>query len=409
VSAIPEDLLAGVDPVPALEGGRPVRDRFLPVALPTIGEREKQAVAEVLESGWITTGPKAIEFGRRVAEMSGAAHGLALNSCTGALHVALVAAGIGPGDEVITSTWTFCATVNVILHVGATPVLVDVEPDTLNLDPQAVARALTPRTKALIPVHFGGHPADMDPLLALARERGLRVIEDAAHAIGARYRGRPVGSLGDITCFSFYAIKNVTTGEGGALVTSDGELFERAQVLSLHGISKDAWKRYAASGSWYYEVTAPGFKYNLTDLAAAIGLVQLDRWPEFHAKRRTLVARYEAHFAGQPAIGRLATRPGVEHAHHLYPVLLDLERLTIDRARFLEALRAENVGTTVNFIPVHRHPFYRDHPGFEDARFPVAENAYPRLVTLPLYPRMEESDVDDVARAVIKLARRYRR
>jgi dTDP-4-amino-4,6-dideoxygalactose transaminase len=408
-SAVPTDLLAGVDPVPALEGGRPVRDRFLPVALPSIGEREKQAVAEVLDSGWITTGPKAIEFGRRVAELSGAAHGLALNSCTGALHVALVAAGIGPGDEVITSTWTFCATVNVILHVGATPVLVDVEPDTLNLDPEAVARALTPRTRALIPVHFGGHPADMDPLLALARERGLTVIEDAAHAIGARYRGRPVGSLGDITCFSFYAIKNVTTGEGGALVTSDGELFERAQVLSLHGISKDAWKRYAASGSWYYEVTAPGFKYNLTDLAAAIGLVQLDRWPEFHAKRRDLVARYEALFAGEPAIGRLATRPDVEHAHHLYPVLLDLERLTIDRARFLEALRAENVGTTVNFIPVHRHPFYRDHPGFEDARFPVAENAYPRLVTLPLYPRMEESDVDDVARAVIKLARRYRR
>jgi len=409
VSALPTDLLAGVDPVPALEGGRPVRERFLPVALPSIGEREKQAVAEVLESGWITTGPKAIEFGRRVAELSGAAHGLALNSCTGALHVALVAAGIGPGDEVITSTWTFCSTVNVILHVGATPVLVDVEPDTLNLDPAHVARALTPRTRALIPVHFGGHPADMDPLLALARERGLVVIEDAAHAIGARYHGRPVGSLGDITCFSFYAIKNVTTGEGGALVTSDGELFERAQVLSLHGISKDAWKRYAASGSWYYEVTVPGFKYNLTDLAAAIGLVQLDRWPEFHAKRRDLVARYEAHFAGEPAIGRLVTRPGVEHAHHLYPVLLDLERLTIDRARFLEALRGENVGTTVNFIPVHRHPFYRDHPGFEDARFPVAENAYPRLVTLPLYPRMEESDVDDVARAVVKLARRYRR
>ena len=192
-------------------------------------------------------------------------------------------------------------------------------------------------------------------------------------------------------------------------MTADHELFEKAQVLSLHGISKDAWKRYAASGSWYYEVTAPGFKYNLTDLAAAIGLVQLERWPEFHARRRALAARFDALFEGEPAIERLATRPGVEHAHHLYPVLLALDRLTIDRARFLEALRAENVGTTVNFIPVHRHPFYREHPGFEASRFPVAEAAYPRLVTLPLYPRMEDGDVDDVARAVLKLAKHYRR
>jgi dTDP-4-amino-4,6-dideoxygalactose transaminase len=401
--------LAGLDLKPALEGGRPVRETFLPVALPTIGEREKQAVNEVLDSGWITTGAKAIEFGKRIAAFGGAPYGLALNSCTGALHLALAAAGIGPGDEVITSTWTFAATVNVILHVGATPVLVDVEPDTLNLDPAQVARAWTPRTRAVMPVHFGGHPAEMDPIVALARERGARVIEDAAHAIGARYHGRPVGSLGDVTCFSFYAIKNITTGEGGALVTGDAELFEKAQILSLHGISKDAWKRYAASGSWYYEVTAPGFKYNLTDLAAAIGLVQLERWPEFHARRAALAARYEAWFADEPALGRLATRPGIEHAHHLYVVLLGLDRLTVDRPRFLEALRAENVGTTVNFIPVHRHPFYRGRPGFEESRFPIAEDAYPRLVTLPLYPRMDDGDVDDVARAVLKLLRAYRR
>jgi dTDP-4-amino-4,6-dideoxygalactose transaminase len=405
----PSDLLAGVDPKPALEDGRPVREKFLPVALPWIGEREKAAVAEVLESGWITTGAKAIEFGKRIAAFGGAPHGLALNSCTGALHLGLAAAGIGPGDEVITSTWTFASTVNVILHVGAQPVLVDVEPDTLNLDPAQVARAWSSKTRAVIPVHFGGHPAEMDPILALARERGARVIEDAAHAIGARYHGRPVGSLGDVTCFSFYAIKNITTGEGGALVTGDHELFEKAQILSLHGISKDAWKRYAASGSWYYEVTAPGFKYNMTDLAAAIGLVQLERWPEFHARRRTLAARFDALFEGEPAVERLATRPGIEHAHHLYPVLLVLDRLTIDRARFLEALRAENVGTTVNFIPVHRHPFYRELPGFGEERFPVAESAYPRLVTLPLYPRMTDGDADDVARAVIKLARHYRR
>ena len=402
-------LLEGVDLRPALEGGAAVRANYLPVALPWISQREKDAVAEVLDSGWITTGAKAIELGRRVAEMGGAAHGLSVNSCTGAMHLALAALGIGPGDEVITSTWTFCATVNVILHVGATPVLVDVTADTLNLDPQAVARAITKRTRALMPVHFAGHPADMDALLALAREHDLAVIEDAAHALGARWRGRPVGSLGTCTCFSFYAIKNVTTGEGGALVTDDAELAERAQILSLHGISKDAWKRYAATGSWYYEVTAPGFKYNMTDLAAAIGLAQLERWPEFHARRHSLSARYDTWFAGVPEVRPLLVRPEVEHARHIYPVLLALERLTIDRARFIEGLRAENVGTTVNFIPVHLHPYYRDHLGFEAGRFPVADAAYPALVTLPLYPRMEESDVDDVVRAVVKLVRRYRR
>jgi dTDP-4-amino-4,6-dideoxygalactose transaminase len=405
----PEALLAGVDPVPALEGGRAVREKYLPVALPWITEQETRAAAEVMESGWMTTGPKAIEFGHRLAETCGAAHGLAVNSCTGALHLSLAALGVGPGDEVITSTWTFCSTVNVILHLGARPVIVDVTADTLNLDPEAVARALTPRTRALLPVHFGGHPAEMDPLLALARERSLAVVEDAAHAWGAAYRGRRVGALGDATCFSFYAIKNITTGEGGALVTADAQLFEKAQILSLHGISKDAWKRYTAAGSWYYEVVAPGFKYNLTDAAAAVGLVQLGRWPEFHARRRALAARYDAHFAAVPEVQPLGTRAHVEHAHHLYPVLLDLERLTIDRARFIEALRAENVGTTVNFIPIHLHPYYRDHLGFAPGQFPVADAAYPRAVSLPLFPRLAESDVDDVARAVLKLVRRYRR
>jgi dTDP-4-amino-4,6-dideoxygalactose transaminase len=405
----PDELLAGVDPAPALEGGRPVRDRYLPVALPWITERETRAAAEVMESGWMTTGPKAIEFGRRLAETCGAAHGLAVNSCTGALHLSLTALGVGPGDEVITSTWTFCSTVNVILHLGARPVIVDVTPDTLNLDPAAVARAVTPRTRVLLPVHFGGHPAAMDPLLELARARGLAVVEDAAHAWGAAYRGRPVGALGDATCFSFYAIKNITTGEGGALVTGDARLFEQAQILSLHGISKDAWKRYTAAGSWYYEVVAPGFKYNLTDAAAAVGLVQLERWPEFHARRRALAARYDAHFAAVPEVRPLATHADVEHAHHLYPVRLDLERLTIDRARFIEALRAENIGTTVNFIPIHLHPYYREHLGFAPGQFPVADAAYPRVLSLPLFPRLAESDVDDVARAVLKLIRRYRR
>lgn len=402
-------LLEGVDARPALEGGTPVRGEYLPVALPWIGEAEKRAVAEVLDSGWITTGAKAHEFGRRVAAMSGAPYGLAVNSCTGAMHLALAVLGVGPGDEVITSTWTFCSTVNVILHLGARPVLVDVEPDTLNLDPARVAEAMTPRTKVLLPVHFAGHPADLDAIQALARPRGLRVVEDAAHAFGASFRGQPIGSHGDAVCFSFYAIKNVTTGEGGALVTADAELFERAQVASLHGISKDAWKRYAATGSWYYEVTMPGFKYNLTDLSAAIGLAQLDRFAEFQARRERLAVRYGAYFAEVEGVTALGVRPGVGHARHIYPVLLDLDRLTVDRAAFLEALKAERIGTTVNFIPIHRHPYYRQNLPLPAAGFPVADAAYPRLVTLPLFPRMEESDVDDVVRAVCKLLRHYKR
>ena len=402
-------LWEGLGPTPAVAGGTPVRAEYLPVALPWIGDAEKRAVAEVLDSGWITTGAKAHEFARRIAEMAGAAHGLALNSCTGAMHLALAGLDLQPGDEVITSTWTFCSTVNVILHCGAKPVLVDVDPGTLNLDPQQVAAAVTARTRVLLPVHFGGHPADLEPLLALARSRGLRVVEDAAHALGARYQGHPIGSFGDATCFSFYAIKNITTGEGGALVTSDDSLIERAQILSLHGISKDAWKRYSATGSWYYEVKAPGFKYNLTDVAAAIGLAQLDRWPEFHERRHRLAARYDALLSGLEGVSGLAVRPEVEHARHLYPVLLDLDRISVDRARFIEALRAENIGTTVNFIPIHRHPFYRQALPSPEGRFPVADDAYQRLVTLPLFPRMEESDVDDVVRAVARLLRHFRR
>jgi len=393
----------------AADGGTPVRERFLPVALPSVGEAEKQAVLETLESGWVTTGPKAIELGRRIAEASGAAQGLAVNSCTGALHLALAAWGIGPGDEVITSTWTFASTANVVIHCGAKVVLVDVDPRTKNLDPEKVARAITPRTKAIIAVDFAGQPADYDALRALCGRYGLKLLADAAHSFGARWRGRPVGSLADATSFSFYAIKNITTGEGGCLVSDDAEFLARAQVLSLHGISKDAWKRYSSAGSWYYEVTAPGFKYNLTDLAAALGLAQLDRHPEFDRRRQEIARRYDAAFAAVPEVTTPWVHPDVHHARHLYTVELDLDRLSVDRARFLELLKAENVGTTVNFIPVHKHPYYRDTLGFRPEDFPAAEHAYPRIFTLPIYPRMEDADVDDVVTAVRKILSHVRR
>jgi dTDP-4-amino-4,6-dideoxygalactose transaminase len=386
-----------------------VRATWLPVALPWIGEREKQLVLEALESGWITTGPRAHELGRRVAELAGARRGLAVNSCTSALHLALAGLGIGPGDEVVTTPYTFVASVNVIAHVGARPVLADVEAGTLCIDPRAIERALTPRTRAILTVDYGGQPCDYDAVLAIARGRGLKVVADAAHALGATWRGRPVGALADVTAFSFYAIKNLTTGEGGAVVTDDEALMDRMSTLSLHGMDRDAWKRYAATGSWFYEVSAAGFKYNLSDILASVGLGQLERFAEFQRRRAELAAGYAARL-GQVAEVRLpAVREGATQAWHLYPIALELERLTCDRARFIEELRAENIGTTVNFIPVHRHPHYRTALGYPEGSFPVAEDAYRRAVTLPLYPRMSDADLDDVCAAVRKVIAHYRR
>jgi len=393
----------------ASRGGRPVRDTWLPVALPWIGEREKQLVAETLDSGWITTGPRADELGRRIAELAGARHGLAVSSCTAALHLALAGLRVGPGDEVITSPYTFVASANVITHVGARPVLADVEADTLCIDPREIERALTPRTRAIMTVDYAGHPCDYDAVLAVARARGLPVVADAAHALGAAWHDRPVGSLADVTAFSFYAIKNLTTGEGGAVVTQDGALMERMAVLSLHGMDRDAWKRYAATGSWFYEVTAPGYKYNLSDILAAVGLGQLERFAASQRRRAELAAGYAARLGEVAEVRLPRVRPGATHAWHLYPIALELERLTCDRARFIEELKAENIGTTVNFIPIHLHPHYREALGHAEGCFPVAEDAYRRAVTLPLYPRMSDRDLDDVCAAVRKIVGHYRR
>ena len=385
-----------------------MRDRFLPLTVPWIGEREKALVLETLDGGWITTGPRAHELGNRIAVLAGAKHGLAVNSATGALHLALVALGIGRGDEVITSAYTFAACINVIEHVGATPVLVDVEADTLCLDPRAVERAITPRTRAIMPVDYAGHPSDLDALNALAGPRGLPLIEDAAHALGAASRGRPIGSLATVTAFSFYATKNLTTGEGGAAVTDDDELAERMGLLSLHGMNRDAWRRYGDTGSWYYEVSAPGFKYNLSDVLAAIGVAQLERFDEMQALRRARAARYDAQLAELPEVRRPRTRPDVTHAWHLYPIALELERLTCDRARVIDELRAENIGTSVHFIPIHFHPHFQSTLPYRAGDFPVAEDAYRRAITLPLFPSMSEQDVDDVCAALRKVIAHFR-
>ena len=397
-------------PGPSAATGPPARAEFLPIAAPDVGDRERELVLQALESGWITTGARAFELARRVADLAGAKHGLAVNSATGALHLALEAMGIGEGDEVITSPYTFVATVNVIEHVRATPVLADVEPGTLCIDPRRVAEAITPRTRAVIAVDYAGHPCDYDALREITRGRGIRLIDDAAHSLGAASHGRPVGhaSLADATAFSFYATKNLTTGEGGALVTDDDALAERVALLTLHGMNRDAWKRYGAGGSWFYEVTAPGWKYNLSDLLASIGLAQLERFEASQRRRHELVARYAEKFASVPEVRIPPVRDGMTHAWHLYPIALELEQLRIDRARFIEELRALNIGTSVHFIPIHYHPHFRDRLKLAPGAFPVAEDAYARAITLPLFPRMTDRDVDDVVGAVAAIAAAHR-
>lgn len=384
------------------------RETFLPFSPPDITEAEIEAVADAMRSGWISTGPKTREFEQEFARAVGAEAALALNSCTAGLHVALVALGIGEGDEVITTTMTFCSSVHVIEHTGARPVLVDVEPDTMNLDPAQVERAITKRTKAILPVHLAGHPAEMAAIMALAREHGLAVVEDAAHALPAAYQGQMVGTIGDMTAFSFYATKNLTTGEGGML-TGSAEHIDRARLFSLHGMNRDAWKRYTAAGTWFYEVVEAGFKYNMGDMQAAMGLVQLQRLDAMQARRAEIVRRYNAAFGDVPELQIPALRPDVRHAWHLYILRLNPERLSIDRARFIDEMRERNVGTSVHFIPVHKHPYYANRYGWTDADFPVAAGEYQRTVSIPLNTRMTDEDVEDVIAAVLDIVGTYRR
>lgn len=383
-----------------------MRKTYLPFARPTIDEQEIDAVVAALRSGWLTSGPKVREFEAEFAAAVDAESALAVSSCTAALHLSLLAHEIGPGDEVITSTMTFAATANVIEHVGARPVLVDVESDTLNLDPERVESAITDRTRTVIAVHYAGHPAELDTLRDLCESRGIHLIEDAAHSLPASFRGRKVGSGANLAAFSFYATKNLTTGEGGML-TGASDLVERVRPLALHGMSRDAWKRYDKGGSWYYEVAAPGFKYNMTDTEAAMGLVQLHRLDEFRARRRAIVDTYGKAFAGHPALVIPVERTYVEHAWHLFPLRLEADALSIDRNGFIEELAKRNIGTSVHFIPVHKHPYYRDRYDYTASDFPVAEDAFGRIVSLPLDPALKDEDVADVIDAVLEVAIRY--
>ncbi|MFQ5553893.1 MAG: DegT/DnrJ/EryC1/StrS family aminotransferase [Acidimicrobiia bacterium] len=383
-----------------------MRNSYLHFAPPSIGHAERAEVEDTLRSGWITRGPKTEQFERDFAREVGAPHALAVSSCTAAMHLALLALGVGPGDEVVTTPMTFAATVNVIEHVGATPVLADIDPVTMQISPEAVARAVTPATRAILPVHYGGHPADMPAILEIARGSGRRiaVVEDAAHALPASIGEQKVGSIGDLTAFSFYATKNLTTGEGGMLTGGDDDLLSKARVLSLHGMSADAWRRYEPGNRWYYEVVAPGYKYNMTDVQAAIGLHQLRRLDGFYARRREIAARYGERFSAEPFFEVPGEMEGVRSAWHLYVLRLRPETLTIDRDRFVAELEKRNIGTSVHFIPVHLHPYYRDRYGYTPDSFPVASAAFERIVSLPLHPGLGDDDVEDVIEAVIDVA-----
>lgn len=381
------------------------RDTFLPYSPPFIGPEEIDEVIATLKTDWITTGPRTKQFEKQFGAYVSAPEGtsLMLNSCTAGLHVALVALGVGPGDEVIVPTLTFAATANVVEHVGAKPVLVDVQNDTLCIDPEAVRRAITPRTKVVIPVHYGGHPADLDPLFEIAAEYGVEILEDAAHAAPTYYRGVMVGSRDNFASFSFYATKNLTTAEGGAL-TGHPELLGRARVIGLHGMSADGWKRFDKSGSWEYDIEMPGFKYNMTDLQSAIGMHQLEKLRGFHARRQEVVRAYSEAFSKHPGLEVPTERPDVSSAWHLYVLRIRPEVIGVSRNDFVDELKARNIGFSVHYKPLHMMSFYANKYGYKPSDFPVAEDAYSRMMSLPLHPRLTDSDVADVVEAVLNIA-----
>ncbi|MFC1628595.1 DegT/DnrJ/EryC1/StrS family aminotransferase [Gemmatimonadota bacterium] len=385
---------------------------FLPFALPLIGDEEVGEVVDCLRSGWLTSGERVKRFEKEFSRFIGVEHALAVSSATAGLHLALEAIGIEPGDRVITTPYTFTATAEVVRYLGADPVFVDVDPRTFNIDPELVEAALErdDRIKAILPVHFGGQACDMDPLLSLAKDHGITVVEDAAHALPSTYKGRLVGQLGDVTVYSFYVTKTLVTGEGGMVVTKNAGYADRIQVMRLHGINNDVFDRYTSEKpSWYYEVVAPGFKYNMTDLAAAIGIHQLNKLELFHGRRERIARRYDTAFTDLPFQTPFVARSDDTHAWHLYVILLELDRLNINRDRFIELMSEAGIGTSVHFIPLHVQPYWRDRYELQPDDFPVSSDIYRRAVSLPIYPRMTDDDIERVIAAVTGIASEHAR
>jgi len=394
----------------AIHGGAPVRSTYLPYGRPSVGEEDIEAVVKVLRSDWLTTGPTVREFEAAVAAYVGAEHGVAFSSGTAALHGAAFAAGLGLDDEAITTPLTFAATANCVLYMGARPVFGDISPDTMNLDPTQIEERITSRTKAILPVDYAGHPVDLDAILRLAEKNNLVVIEDAAHALGAEYRERKVGSQSHMTIFSFHPVKHLTTGEGGMVTTNNPDLARKLRSFRNHGIDLESEERQGQEeGDWYYEMRALGYNYRLTDIGSGLGLAQLDRLPENLTRRRELAGFYGTEFKSMPEIITQTQRPEALNSWHIYPIRLELDLLTTGRKDIFQALRAENIGVNVHYIPVHLHPYYQQRFGHRRGEYPVAENTYDRLITLPMFPGMSDQDAADVVRAVKRTVAHYRR
>lgn len=379
------------------------KEKFIVFGSPFIEESETEEVVASMKSGWLGTGPKVAQFEEDFRIYKGAPFSVAVNSCTAALHLSLLAAGLEKDDEVITTALTFCATVNAIIHSGAKPVLVDVEPDTMNIDPEKIEQAITPRTRAIVPVHFAGRPCKMDLVMNIAAEHGLKVIEDSAHAVEAEYEGRKTGTFGDFGCFSFYVTKNITTGEGGMVLARREEDAARIKVLALHGMSKDAWKRFGDEGYKHYFVTECGFKYNMMDLQAAIGIHQLKRIDAYWQRRRDIWTRYNEVFRDLPIVLPADTEPETRHSYHLYTILVDEKQTGMSRDAFLDAMTKENVGVGVHYLSIPEHPYYQKTFGWKTEDYPNAMRIGRQTVSLPLSPKLTKEDVVDVVQAVKKL------
>ena len=391
----------------AAQGGDPVRKQYLSYGRQWVEDDDIEAVVTVLKGDWLTTGPDVERFEQAFARWNGTGYAVAVSSGTAALHAATFAAGFGQGDEVITTPLTFAATANCLLYQGATPVFADIDPDTLCIDPEQIRRRVTSRTQGIIVMHYGGQPCDMDPIMELAREHGLIVVEDACHAMGATYKGRQAGTLGDLACYSFHPVKHITTGEGGMVVTQNGEWDVLMRAFRNHGITSEARQREEA-GAWFYEMSYLGFNYRLNDFQCTLGVQQLEKLPARLARRRAIAEYYTQQFADLDTVEIPTLRPDVGHGWHLYVILLNLDRLSVDRSEVFRALRAENIGVNVHYIPVHMHPYYQGRFGYKRGDYPLAEGAYDRMLTLPLFPSMRNDDVADVVTAVKKVTDHYR-
>lgn len=382
---------------------------FLPFHRASIDDAEIQAVLEVLRSGWLTSGPRVKEFEAAFANYTGAAHALSVNSCTSALHLALAVAGVGEGDEVIIPTMTFAATGETVLYQNARPVLVDCSPDSFHVDVREIERAITPRTRAIVPVHYAGYPCDLDAILHLAERHDLLVIEDAAHAFPASYKGRMIGTIGHMTCFSFYATKTITTGEGGMITTANPEFADRLRILALHGISRDAWNRYTEKGTWRYDILETGYKYNSTDVQAALGLSQLAKAEELRMRRAAIAAEYNQALSHMDAFSPPPEPNDPSHAWHLYVVRVNPAALTIGRDQVIDELKVRGIGTSVHFIPLHMHSLYQRQLGYRNGQFPRAERHFESAISLPLFPSMTDDDVTRVISALGEVSSAFRK